>query len=372
VAALVPAVAVLVIACPCALGLATPTAIMVGTGRAAELGILIRDAASLERAHALHAIMFDKTGTVTRGHPAVKSFHNDSDMAEERLVALAAACERYSEHPLGRAIVLYAHERRIPLPPASDFASKTGLGVKARVDGVTVLAGSERFLQENGLPANSEQIPEDGSTRVFIALDGRRCGWFEIADTVKPTASAAVHALKDLGIEPVMLTGDRLAVAQAVAREIGIADVSADLLPHQKIAAIKSRQDQGLIVGMVGDGINDAPALAAADVGFAIGTGADIAMEAAPITLVKGDIAKAVDAILLSRRTMQIVRQNLFWAFAYNVVAIPLAGVGLLSPMIAAAAMAASSVTVVFNSLRLRRFKPTVCTERRKARSGSP
>ena len=413
VAALVPAVAVLVIACPCALGLATPTAIMVGTGRAAELGIIIRDAASLERAHALTAIMFDKTGTITRGRPAVKSFHNESDMPDEKLVALAAACERYSEHPLGEAVVLYAQEHGIALPPASEFLSKTGLGVKAQVDGSTVLVGSERFLnvfgdrpagpaglndghaglpiakntQENGatisvfapgkagMPALRQsgiaglwgknipqttpgQVQDDGATRVYVAVDGRRCGWFEIADTVKPTASAAVQALKDLGVEPVMLTGDRLAVAQAVAQEVGIEKVAADLLPQEKIAAIKSRQEQGQVVGMVGDGINDAPALAAADVGFAIGTGTDIAMEAAPITLVRGDIAKAADAILLSRRTMQIIRQNLFWAFAYNVVAIPLAGLGLLNPMIAAAAMSASSVTVVFNSLRLRRFQP--------------
>jgi Cu+-exporting ATPase len=366
VRAIVPAVAVLVIACPCSLGLATPTAIMVATGRAAELGILIRDAASLERAHALNTIMFDKTGTVTRGRLAVKSFRNDSGLPDEQFIAIAAACERYSEHPLGEAVVRYAQERGISIPPAADFAAIAGLGVRAQVNGMTVLAGSERFLGKQVAPR-----PPSPATRIFIALDSKPSGWFDLADSVKPSSSAAVAALKRLRIEPVMLTGDRLATAQAVAQEVGIEKVGAELLPEQKIAAIKSRQGLGQVVGMIGDGINDAPALAAADVGFAIGTGTDIAMEAAPITLVKGDIAKAVDAILLSRRAMRIIRQNLFWAFAYNVVAIPIAALGLLNPMIAAAAMSASSVTVVFNSLRLRRFGTGAGDAGRGARDAS-
>ncbi len=358
VRALVPAIAVLIIACPCSLGLATPTAIMVGAGRAAELGILIRDAASLERAHALKAVMFDKTGTVTEGRPVVQSFHNDSGLPEEKVAAFAAACERNSQHPLGQAVVRYAQERGIALPNASDFVSKTGFGVRARVNETTVLVGSERFLRENGVPMAAQVSGEEPHTRVYVALDGRCAGWFNMADAVKPGAGAAVKALAGLGVEPVILTGDRVAVAASVAAQVGIAEVRAGLLPQEKIAAIRSRQEKGQAVGMVGDGINDAPALAAADVGFAIGTGADIAMEAAPITLVKGDISRAVDAIVLSRRTMRTIRQNLFWAFAYNVVAIPLAAAGLLNPMIAAACMSASSVTVVFNSLRLRRFRP--------------
>jgi Cu+-exporting ATPase len=351
---MLPAVAVLVIACPCAMGLATPTAIMAGAGRAAEMGVIVRDAAALERTRALNAVVFDKTGTITCGHPAVTSVHNASGLTDESFLGLVAACERHSEHPLGEAVVRYARGRGVAMPEADGFTSSAGLGVRATVHGAQVLAGNERFLRDNGVEVGD--AGGDGGARVFVAVDGKSAGWIEVSDPVKPGAAAAVAEMKSLGIEPVMLTGDRVHVAQAVAREVGIEKVGAGLLPEEKIAAIRSRQASGQVVGMVGDGVNDAPALAAADVGFAIGTGSDIAREAAPIVLIRGDLIKAVEAIRLGRRTMQIIRQNLFWAFAYNVAAIPLAALGVLNPMIAAAAMSASSVCVVFNSLRLRRF----------------
>jgi Cu+-exporting ATPase len=336
--AMVNAVAVLIVACPCALGLATPTAIMVGTGRGAARGILIKGGEALEMAHKIDAVLFDKTGAITEGKPRVTRIAPAAGFTDSQLLGLAAAAEAYSEHPLGRAIVEAAAERGLaPQVAATAFSAVAGHGVRANVAGREVSVGRAQ-----------------GQPGVSVTVDGANAGVIEIADAVKPEAADAVRRLREMGIEVWMLTGDRRATAQAVARETGIEHVLAEVPPAGKVACVKQLQAAGRRVAMVGDGINDAPALAQADLGIAMGAGTDIAMEASDITLMGGDLRSVAEAIQLSRRTMRTIRQNLFWAFAYNAVAIPVAAFGLLSPVLASAAMALSSLTVVINSLRLR------------------
>ncbi len=384
VTAILTAVAVLIIACPCAMGLATPTAIMVGTGKGAENGVLIRSAESLERAHAVDVVVLDKTGTITRGRPAVTSIHAGG-VGEDRLMSLVASVERRSEHTLGQAILDHAQERDLPLYDAHDFTAIPGAGVTATVDGVDVAIGNRVLMADLGLSTDdmedvATQLAARGSTPVFVGLDGVAEGVIGIEDALKPESAAAVAALRDRDIEVVMLTGDNARTAAAVASAVGIDRVIAEVLPSDKAENIQEIMAEGKTVAMVGDGINDAPALAQADIGIAIGTGTDVAIEAADITLVGDDLLGVPAAIELSRATMRVIRQNLFWAFAYNVALIPVAagvlyplfagsGVpdalrpilgdhGFLNPVLAAVAMALSSVTVVSNSLRLKRFRP--------------
>ncbi|EGX57721.1 copper-translocating P-type ATPase [Streptomyces zinciresistens K42] len=367
---LVAAVAVLIIACPCALGLATPLSIMVGTGKGAQAGVLIRSAESLETAHRLDTVVLDKTGTITQGRPALTDVVPVGGFAEADLVRLVASAENSSEHPLGQAIVSGAADRGIQLAEVSEFDSVTGKGIAATVDGRRLLVGKSALLTEAGidsdpLQADADRLAAEGKTPVFAAVEGRLAGVIAVADTVKEDSSAAVAELKRLGLEVVMITGDNRRTAEAIAREVGIDRVFAEVLPEHKAREIRRLQDEGKRVGMVGDGINDAPALAQADVGFAIGTGTDVAIEASDVTLVSGALGGVVTAVRLSRSTMRNIRQNLFLAFVYNTIGIPLAaGVlypftgWLLSPIIAAAAMALSSLSVVGNANRLRRFTP--------------
>ena len=359
-AALAHSVAVLLIACPCALGLATPTAIMVGTGQAARRGIYIRNGEALETAAKLTTVVFDKTGTITEGKPAVTDAFILPGMGEARLAALIGAAEAGSEHFLARALADWSRPRATQALTATVFAAHPGRGVTAEVDGVAVVIGNAALLSERGidgapLAAEAARLAEQGKTPVFVAVNGRAMAIFAIADQPRPGAREAIALLHRLGLKTVMATGDLEAVASHVAREVGIDRVLARCTPADKLAIVRELQAAGDKVGMIGDGINDAPALAAADVGFAIGGGADIAVESADVTLVGGDIARLAAGIDLSRRTMAIIRQNLFWALGYNVVAIPVAAAGRLNPMIAAAAMAMSSVSVVANSLRLQR-----------------
>jgi P-type Cu+ transporter len=364
-AAFTAAVAVLIIACPCALGLATPTALLVGTGRGAQLGILIKGPEVLENTRRIDTVVLDKTGTVTAGRMTLVDTVTDGADTDEAL-RLAGALESASEHPIARAIATGAADRVGPLPAVAGFANVAGLGVTGTVDGRRIVVGRARLLDEHGLalpdPLRRAEAAAQasGRTAVLAGWEGQVRAVFVVADVVKPTSREAVAALRGLGLTPVLLTGDNATVAGTVAAEIGIDQVIAEVLPADKVDVVKQLQGQGKVVAMVGDGVNDAAALAQADLGLAIGTGTDVAIEASDLTLVRGDLNAAVDAIRLSRRTLRTIKGNLFWAFAYNVAALPLAAAGLLSPMIAGAAMAFSSVFVVSNSLRLRRFRPVV------------
>jgi P-type Cu+ transporter len=360
--AMINAIAVLIIACPCALGLATPTAIIVGTGRGASLGILIKNAESLERAHKIQAIILDKTGTLTEGKPSVTDVLTFNGTEVSALLRFVASVEKRSEHPLGDAIVSYAVARGVALTNPDSFLSHTGFGIEAVVDKRKVIVGSADFLQQFLIDSTVvrptiDQLAGQGKTTVLAAIDGQICGAIAITDAIRPTSRQAVEQLQRLGIEIVMITGDNKQTAEAVAKQAGITNVVAGVLPQNKAASVKHFQDSGKTVAVVGDGINDAPALAQADVGIAMGSGTDIAMETADITLMKPDLLGVVSAIRLSKLTIRTIKQNLFWAFVYNIIGIPLAALGMLNPIIAAAAMAFSSVSVVSNSLRLRLSK---------------
>jgi Cu+-exporting ATPase len=388
--ALLNFVAVLIIACPCALGLATPTAIMVGTGKGAENGVLIRSGEALETAHKIKAIIVDKTGTLTQGKPVVTDIVAGRDFSEDSLLNVAASAEYGSEHPLGEAIVNAAKERGLKLDNTSEFEAIIGHGIKVKLKGKQVFLGNLKLMQDqalslNGLDKSALELSGQGKTPMFVGIDDQVAGIIAVADTLKSNSKETVAELHRQGLEVVMLTGDNQRTADAIAREVGIDRALAEVLPEYKSREVKKLQEEGKVVAMVGDGINDAPALAQADVGIAIGTGTDVAMEAADITLMSGDLKGIVTAIALSKRTLRTIKQNLFWAFAYNTALIPIAaGVlylvfgqsmtptglrfflgdfGFLNPMLAALAMAASSLTVVSNSLRLKRFRPTMFAE---------
>ncbi len=364
-------IAVLIIACPCALGIATPAAIMVGTGKGAEYGLLIKGGEYLEKAHKLTTVVFDKTGTLTQGRPSVTAITPLGAFSEADVLRFAASAERGSEHPLGEAIVRAATDRGIPVDSSVDFEAIPGEGVRARVAGRAVLVGNRRLIASTGIPLATAEVLMDrleasGKTAMLSAVDGVLAGVIGVADTLKPHSAEAVRALRGMGIEVLMLTGDNRRTAEAIARQAGIDRVIAEVLPSQKVDKIKKLQEEGRIVAMVGDGINDAPALAQSDVGIALGSGTDVAVEAGGIVLIKDDLRDVVASIQLSRRTVQKIRQNLFWAFVYNTALIPLAagvlaGIGIvLNPIIAGAAMGFSSVSVVMNSMTLRRFTPHV------------
>jgi Cu+-exporting ATPase len=360
-AAFTAAVAVLIIACPCALGLATPTALMVGTGRGAQLGVLIKGPEVLENTRSADTVVLDKTGTVTTGEMTLHDVVADDP---DGVLRMAGALEAASEHPVARAVAAAARARFGTLPAVERFANAPGLGVTGVVDGHPAAIGRAALLAHEGLtPSSAQQQALDaaetsGRTAVLVAWDGVVHGVLAVGDTVKPTSAAAVRALRELGLRPVLLTGDNRRAARAIAAEVGIDDVIAEVLPADKVDAVKQLQAGGRVVAMVGDGVNDAAALATADLGIAMGTGTDVAIEASDLTLVRSDLRAAVDAIRLSRATLRTIKGNLFWAFAYNVAALPLAAAGVLNPLIAGAAMAGSSVFVVTNSLRLRRFRP--------------
>jgi len=359
---LINAVAVLVIACPCALGLATPTAIMVGTGKGAENGILFKSGEHLERAHEMKAIVFDKTGTITKGEPEVTDIIPVGNMDRDELLKLAATVEKTSEHPLGQAIVKKAEENLLMIEKAEEFTAIPGKGIKAGFGNKTIYVGNRRLMEEENMDVKSleerlSQLEEEGKTAMIVAVDGNIEGIIAVADRIKDSSKEAIEKLIKMGLEVYMITGDNERTARAIGEQVGIENILAEVLPENKAEVVESIKAKGKKVGMVGDGINDAPALAAADVGFAIGTGTDVAIEAADVTLMRGDLMSIVTAIRLSHRTMRAIKQNLFWAFFYNTIGIPFAALGFLNPMIAGAAMAFSSVSVVTNSLRLRKFK---------------
>jgi Cu+-exporting ATPase len=371
VRAFAAAVAVLIIACPCAMGLAVPTAVMVASGKGAEMGILIKGGEALQRAGDVTTVVLDKTGTVTEGKPTVTDviLPSDGSTSRAQLLALVASLERSSEHPLGDAILRYAGEQGIELSAAERFQSIAGRGASGVVDGRAVAVGNEKLMADNAvsvdaLAADAARLSSDAKTPMYAAVDGRLAGLIAVADPIRPTSRAAIAELRAMGLDVVMLTGDNQRAADAVARDAGVGRVVAGVLPEAKVAEIVRLQAQGKVVAMVGDGINDGAAIARSDLGFAIASGTDVAVEAADVALMRGDLGGVVQAIRLSRRTMRTMKQNLFWAFVYNVVGIPIAagvlypffGV-LLSPILASAAMAFSSVSVVSNSLRLRRFR---------------
>lgn len=362
-------ISVLVIACPCALGLATPTAIMVGTGKGAENGILIKSGEALETAHKINAIILDKTGTITEGKPSVTDLICASNFTQEKLLQLAASAEKNSEHPLGQAIVRGAQEKSLALLEAENFNSITGQGIEAQIAGISVFAGNRKMMEEKNisvkeLEKDADKLAEEGKTPVFVATDGQPAGIVAVADVVKKSSRAAIESLHKMGIEVAMITGDNKKTAEAIARQVGIDRVLAEVLPQDKAFEVKKLQQEGRKVAMVGDGINDAPALAQSDIGIAIGSGTDVAMESADIVLMHSDLTDVPTAILLSKKTIRNIKQNLFWAFGYNTIGIPVAagvlylfGGPLLNPMLAAAAMSLSSVSVLTNALRLKRFK---------------
>ena len=362
-------ISVLVIACPCALGLATPTAIMVGTGKGAENGILIKSGEALETAHKINAIILDKTGTITEGKPSVTDLICTKNFTQEKLLQLAASAEKNSEHPLGQAIVRGAQEKSLALLEAENFNSITGQGIEAQIAGLSVFVGNRKMMEEKNisvkeLEKDADRLAEEGKTPVFVAADGQPAGIVAVADVVKKSSRTAIENLHKMGIEVAMITGDNKKTAEAIARQVGIDRVLAEVLPQDKAFEVKKLQQEGRKVAMVGDGINDAPALAQSDIGIAIGSGTDVAMESADIVLMHSDLTDVPTAILLSKKTIRNIKQNLFWAFGYNTIGIPVAagvlylfGGPLLNPMLAAAAMSLSSVSVLTNALRLKRFK---------------
>ncbi len=361
--ALISMVAVLVIACPCALGLATPTAVMVGTGKGAENGLLIKGAEHLESAQRVTTVVLDKTGTITKGKPEVTDVISLGTFSENELVQLAASAEKGSEHPLGEAIVNQAKEKELRLQDGTNFKAVPGHGIEVEIDNKKVSIGNKKLMHKNSVEINDalprmEELEGQGKTAMLMAIDGHLAGIIAVADTVKETSAEAIKQLKKMGIEVIMITGDNRRTAEAIAQQVGVDRVLAEVLPEDKSAEVERLKQEGKIVAMVGDGINDAPALVAAHVGIAIGTGTDVAIEAADITLMRGDLMGIVDTIRLSKATMRKIRQNLFWAFAYNVVLIPVAAMGLLNPILAGGAMAFSSVSVVGNTLFLRKWKP--------------
>lgn len=361
--ALVSAIAVLVIACPCALGLATPTAVMVGTGKGAENGLLIKGAEHLQNSQRVTTVVLDKTGTITKGEPDVTDIIAYRNFSEEELLQIAASAEKGSEHPLGEAIVNGAKEKGQELLDAKNFNAIPGHGIQVEINNQLVLIGNKKLMVKNNVDINDalsrmEKLEGQGKTAMLMAVEGSLAAIIAVADTVKETSAEAIKTLKQLGIEVIMITGDNRLTAEAIAKQVGVDRVLAEVLPEDKSAEVEKLKQEGKVVAMVGDGINDAPALAAADVGIAIGTGTDVAIEAADITLMRGDLMGIVDTIRLSKSTMRKIRQNLFWAFAYNIVLIPVAAIGLLNPILAGGAMAFSSVSVVGNTLFLRKWKP--------------
>lgn len=360
--ALIPTVAVMIIACPCALGLATPISIVVGSGKGASLGILMKKAEALEKIHKIKVICFDKTGTITKGHPEVKSFQNTSSVSDQEVLSIARTLEEHSEHPLAKSVVDFTKQKNINSASVNNFKAITGKGVSGTISGKSYHLGSVGFMKSLGIALDPvmaivDELRRNGQTMLLVSNNQAVLGMFGVQDQVKKSSKQAISLLHHRGIKTVMMTGDHETVAKAIAKEVGIDEVLAEITPEGKTAKINELRDQGQIVAMVGDGINDSPALSASDVGIAMGTGTDIAIESGDVVLVKGDLMKAVEAIELSEATLRNIKQNLFWAFVYNTVGIPVAALGFLNPIISSLAMAFSSVSVVLNALRLKRFQ---------------